>query len=69
VHVSASIGGVTFTVAPESIDDLVGAADAQMYAAKSQGRNRVAVYAFPGRETTSDSTKRRRKEPPGPPSV
>jgi diguanylate cyclase (GGDEF)-like protein len=65
VHVSASIGGVTFTVAPESIDDIVGAADAQMYAAKSQGRNRVALYTFPGRETTSDSTKRRRNGPSG----
>jgi GGDEF domain-containing protein len=36
VYVSASIGGVSFAVAPESIDDMVGAADAQMYAAKSQ---------------------------------
>ena len=64
VHVSSSIGGVTFTVAPESIDDMVGAADAQMYAAKSQGRDRVALYTFPGRETKSDSITRRKRGPP-----
>jgi diguanylate cyclase (GGDEF)-like protein len=37
VYVSASIGGVSFAVAPESIDDMVGAADAQMYAASPRG--------------------------------
>lgn len=64
VRVSASIGGVTFTVAPESVDELVAAADAQMYAAKSEGRNRLVLQVFPGREITGDATRRRRKGVP-----
>ena len=64
VHVSASIGGVTFAVAPESIDDMIGAADAQMYAAKSHGRDRVELYTFRSRETSTLSTRRRRRESP-----
>jgi diguanylate cyclase (GGDEF)-like protein len=48
VYVSASIGGVSFAVAPESIDDMVGAADAQMYAAKSPGEEPGGAVCIPG---------------------
>lgn len=39
--VTASVGGVTFLGVPHSVDDMVHAADARMYAAKAAGRNRV----------------------------
>jgi hypothetical protein len=35
------IGVVTFENAPDSVDQLIDAADSQMYFAKSQGKNRI----------------------------
>lgn len=60
-HVSASIGGVTFTVPPEDIGDLVGAADAQMYIAKATGPNRVELRVFAGHATEAAAAIRARK--------
>ena len=39
--VTFSIGVVTFENPPDSVDQLITAADAQMYFAKSQGKNRI----------------------------
>ena len=39
--VTFSIGVVTFENPPDSVDQLIDAADAQMYFAKSQGKNRI----------------------------
>lgn len=41
--VTASIGGVAFLRVPASVEAMVHAADARMYAAKAAGRNRVDV--------------------------
>jgi diguanylate cyclase (GGDEF)-like protein len=43
-RVTASIGGVAFERAPESVETALGAADDAMYAAKRQGKNRVVVH-------------------------
>ena len=39
--VTCSIGVITFENPPDSVDQLIDAADAQMYFAKSQGKNRI----------------------------
>lgn len=39
--VTFSLGAVTFENPPDSVDQLIAAADAQMYFAKSQGKNRI----------------------------
>jgi PleD family two-component response regulator len=46
-RVTASVGGVAFATAPESAKAAIAAADAAMYAAKREGKNRshVAVPA------------------------
>jgi len=41
--VTATVGGVAFLTLPESVDAMVHAADARMYAAKAAGRNRVEI--------------------------
>lgn len=41
--VTASVGGVAFLGVPDTVDVMVHAADARMYAAKAGGRNRVEV--------------------------
>jgi diguanylate cyclase (GGDEF)-like protein len=44
-RVTASVGGVAFTRAPASAKAALAAADAAMYAAKREGKNRAAVRA------------------------
>jgi diguanylate cyclase (GGDEF)-like protein len=39
--VTSSIGAVTFTTPPKSVEEMVHQADIRMYAAKNQGRNRI----------------------------
>jgi diguanylate cyclase (GGDEF)-like protein len=39
--VTFSLGAVTFENPPDSVDQLIAAADSQMYFAKSQGKNRI----------------------------
>lgn len=41
--VTASVGAVTFTTAPETVEEMVREADSRMYAAKRRGRNRVQL--------------------------
>jgi diguanylate cyclase (GGDEF)-like protein len=41
--VTASVGGVTFVVPPAGLEELVQHADALMYSAKQDGRNRLAL--------------------------
>jgi diguanylate cyclase (GGDEF)-like protein len=43
-RVTASVGGVAFERAPESVEAALGAADEAMYAAKREGKNRVVVH-------------------------
>jgi diguanylate cyclase (GGDEF)-like protein len=46
--VTGSIGAVTFMVIPEDLDAMVSAADAQMYAAKGEGKNRLRLQIVGG---------------------
>ena len=39
--VTLSIGAVTFEVLPDSVDEMINAADGQMYHAKKDGKNRI----------------------------
>lgn len=41
VKVSSSIGGVTFTTAPDDVQAMIRNADTEMYVAKNAGKNRV----------------------------
>jgi diguanylate cyclase (GGDEF)-like protein len=41
--VTASVGGIAYERAPESVESALGAADEAMYAAKREGKNRVVV--------------------------
>jgi diguanylate cyclase (GGDEF)-like protein len=41
--VTVSVGGVTFTTAPDSVEQMVQRADSKMYQAKATGRNRVEL--------------------------
>jgi diguanylate cyclase (GGDEF)-like protein len=43
-RVTASVGGVAFERAPDSVEAALGAADEAMYAAKREGKNRVVVH-------------------------
>jgi diguanylate cyclase (GGDEF)-like protein len=43
-RVTASVGGIAFERAPESVEAALGAADEAMYAAKREGKNRVVVH-------------------------
>jgi diguanylate cyclase (GGDEF)-like protein len=45
--VRASIGSVTFTRAPDSVEEMVKAADLAMYRAKARGRDRVETITLP----------------------
>ena len=45
VAVTGSIGAVTFVTPPASLQEMVSAADAQMYAAKAEGKNRLCLDA------------------------
>ncbi len=45
--VTFSVGIVTFLEPPESVDDLLGAADTLMYRVKHRGKNRVAYGVVP----------------------
>jgi diguanylate cyclase (GGDEF)-like protein len=49
--VTASIGAVSYSDAPDSLEEMVRAADALMYSAKETGRNRVRVKVHDGRST------------------
>ena len=53
--VTFSIGIVTFLEPPESVADLLGAADALMYRVKHRGKNRVAYGVVAARRETSAS--------------
>jgi len=39
--VTFSMGVVTFEIFPDSVDEMIKAADSQMYAAKKKGKNRI----------------------------
>jgi diguanylate cyclase (GGDEF)-like protein len=39
--VTLSVGAVTFEVLPDSVDEMINAADGQMYNAKKNGKNRI----------------------------
>jgi diguanylate cyclase (GGDEF)-like protein len=44
VHVTVSIGVASWPNGAEGLDELVGRADAALYAAKRAGKDRVEVY-------------------------
>ncbi|MFC1593961.1 diguanylate cyclase, partial [Candidatus Omnitrophota bacterium] len=44
--VTFSIGVVTFTTAPSSVDEMISMADTMMYAAKKAGKNRIEQGTF-----------------------
>lgn len=46
--VTCSIGAVTFLTVPDSLEDMVRSADSRMYAAKSEGRNRLLHHLAGG---------------------
>jgi diguanylate cyclase (GGDEF)-like protein len=46
---TGTIGAVTFVTPPESLQEMVSAADAQMYAAKAEGKNRLRLDVAPSR--------------------
>lgn len=46
--VTGSIGAVTFIIIPEDLEAMVSAADAQMYAAKGEGKNRLQLEIVGG---------------------
>jgi diguanylate cyclase (GGDEF)-like protein len=48
--VTSSIGAVTFTTMPDTLDDMVRAADASMYAAKAAGKNRLRLEVAGGND-------------------
>jgi diguanylate cyclase (GGDEF)-like protein len=39
--VTFSMGVVTFEIIPDSVEEMIKAADSQMYAAKKKGKNRI----------------------------
>ncbi len=39
--VTLSVGAVTFEILPDSVDEMINAADSQMYHAKKNGKNRI----------------------------
>ena len=39
--VTLSVGAVTFEILPDSVDEMINAADCQMYQAKKNGKNRI----------------------------
>ena len=41
--ITASVGAVTFRSVPDDMDAMVAAADAQMYLAKAQGKDRLKL--------------------------
>ena len=45
IHVSASMGVVTYPAQGDTVDDILARADLAMYAAKDGGRNSVSIYA------------------------
>ena len=45
--VKASIGGVTFRTAPETVSDMLRLADTAMYRAKAAGRDRIEAITMP----------------------
>jgi len=51
--VTASIGGVAFLSAPESVEAMVGEADRRMYAAKAAGKNGVVLDVIVAQRATS----------------
>ena len=52
--VTFSIGIVTFLEPPDSVEDLLGAADTLMYRVKHRGKNRVAYGVVPARPRASE---------------
>jgi len=57
IHVTASFGIACFDASnPQSLEELMEQADQALYAAKRNGRNRVEVYAGPGRSFAPPSS-------------
>ncbi len=56
--VTASIGAVTFLTVPDSLDEMISAADTRMYVAKTGGKNRVHLEEVGG-PPPADLTARR----------
>jgi len=50
--VTVSVGGVTFTALPETVEQMVQRADARMYEAKSNGKDRVLLEVADGTATS-----------------
>lgn len=48
IELTASVGAIVFTTAPQSVDAMLAAADAHMYEAKRAGRDRVVVTDLNG---------------------
>jgi diguanylate cyclase (GGDEF)-like protein len=65
--VTASVGLVTWTRPPSSLDAMIRVADAQMYAAKSDGKNNIrsaAVSVGPSEDGMSVPRERLNQDPP-----
>lgn len=59
--VTLSVGIVTFTKAPDTLDDMIKAADALMYSIKETSKNNIASKTIEG--DARDPSARRRDEP------
>jgi len=55
--VTLSVGAVTFEILPDSVDEMINAADSQMYHAKKNGKNRIQYKIIAASEAVYRTSK------------